>query len=184
MKIKKIARVSGAIALVCTLAFGGYLFKVSASPASGVTRTLIGRGTYDRFMVNTSENQTLNPTDPTVKPFQYIAMAQALGKTEPAIDVEVDTHYYNPLASTGWHKHPGPVYITVTSGQLTFYEYADPTCSPKVYSKGQGFVDFGSGHIGINHDLNNPASDVTVAITSVGGVFRTELSAPGPYCGF
>jgi hypothetical protein len=184
MKIKRIARISGTTALVCTLAFGGYLVKVWASPASGVTRTLIGRGTYDRFMVNTSENQTLNPTDPTVKPFQYIAMAQALGKTEPAIDVEVDTHYYNPSASTGWHKHPGPVYITVTSGQLTFYEYDDPTCSPKVYSKGQGFVDYGSGHIGINQDRNNPASDVTVAITSVGGVFRSELPAPGPYCGF
>jgi len=53
-----------------------------------------------------------------------------------------------------------------------------------VYSKGQGFVDYGSGHIGINRDQNNPASDVTVAITSVGGVFRTELPAPGPYCGF
>jgi hypothetical protein len=76
------------------------------------------------------------------------------------------------------------VYITVTSGQLTFYEVDDPTCSPKVYSKGQGFVDYGSGHIGINQDHNNPASDVTVAITSVGGVFRTELPAPGPYCGF
>src|SRR5262249_225631 len=121
MKIKRMARISGAIALVCTLGFGGYVVKVWAAPASGVNPPLIGRGTYDRFMVNTSENQTLNPTDPTVKPFQYIAMAQALGKTEPAIDVEVDTHYYNPSASTGWHKHPGPVYITVTSGQLTFY---------------------------------------------------------------
>src|ERR1700758_4165864 len=30
--------------------------------------------------------------------------------------------------------------------------------------------DFGSGHIGINHDPANSASDVTVAITSVGGV--------------
>jgi len=184
MKTKRIARISGTIALVCAFTFGGYMIKVWASPASGVTRTLIGRGTYDRFMVNTAENQTLNPTDPTVKPFQYMAMAHALVTTEPAIDVEVDTHYYNPLGSTGWHKHPGPVYITVTLGQLTFYEHDDPTCSPKVYSKGQGFVDYGNGHIGINQDPNNPASDVTVAITSVGGVFRTELPAPGPFCGF
>lgn len=185
MKMKRIARVSGAIAFVCALAFSGYLVKVWASPASGVTRMLIGRGTYGSFLVNTNTNQTLNSPDPTQpKPFQYIAKAQSLDKTEPAIDVEVDTHYYNPLASTGWHKHPGPVYITVTSGQLTFFEYDDPTCSPKVYSKGQGFVDYGSGHIGINQDPNTPASDVTVAITSVGGVFRTELPAPGPYCGF
>jgi hypothetical protein len=184
MKMKRIARVSGAIAFVCALAFGGYVLKMWANPAIGVHRTLIGRGTYDRFMVNTDQNQTLNPPDPTVKPFQYIAKAQALDKTDPAIDVEVDTHLYDPLGSTGWHKHPGPVYITVTSGQLTFYEFDDPTCSPHVYSKGQGFVDFGSGHIGINQDPISSASDVTVAITSVGGVFRTELPAGNPNCSF
>ena len=136
---------------------------------SSVDTIVIGRGTYDRFMVNTDVNQS---------GFQYIA------KGQPAIDMEVDTHYYNPLASTGWHKHPGPVYITVTSGQLTFYEFDDPTCSPHVYNKGQGFVDFGSGHIGINQDPINSASDVTVAITSVGGVFRAELPAGNPNCSF
>lgn len=171
------------IGFLCVLAIGTYAIMAWASPASGVTRTLIGRGTYNAFMVNTSQNQALNP-DSTAKPFQYIAKGQSLDKSDPAIDVEVDTHVYNPLANTGWHKHPGPVYITVTSGTLTFYEYDDPTCSPKVYTKGQGFVDYGSGHIGVNQDATTPASDVTVAITSVGGVFRTELSAPGPYCPF
>jgi len=53
-----------------------------------------------------------------------------------------------------------------------------------VYSAGQGFVDYGSGHIGINQDTANSASDVTVAITSVGGVFRTELPAGNPNCAF
>ena len=157
------------VAVLCIFAIGGYVLKVSATPANGVIRTLIGRGTYDRFMVNTDQNQA---------GFQYIAKAQ------PAIDMEVDTHYYNPLGSTGWHKHPGPVYITVTSGQLTFYEVDDPTCSPKVYSKGQGFVDYGSGHIGINRDQNNPASDVTVAVTYVAGPFRTELPSGNPNCSF
>lgn len=175
---------AASIAVLCVVAIGGHVLKLWATPPSGVTRTFIGRGTYDRFMVNTGQHQTLNPADPTVKPFQYIAKAQALDKTDPAIDVEVDTHLYDPLGSTGWHKHPGPVYITVTSGQLTFYEFDDPTCSPHVYSKGQGFVDFGGGHIGINQDPINSASDVTVAITSVGGVFRTELPAGNPNCSF
>ena len=157
------------VAVLCIFAIGGYVLKVSATPANGVIRTLIGRGTYDRFMVNTDQNQA---------GFQYIAKAQ------PAIDMEVDTHYYNPLGSTGWHKHPGPVYITVTSGQLTFYEFDDPTCSPHMYSKGQGFVDYGSGHIGINQDPGNPASDVTVAVTYVAGPFRTELPAGNPNCSF
>jgi hypothetical protein len=173
-----------AVGVLCVLTVSTYAIVTRASSATGVTRTLIGRGTFDSFMVNTARDQTLNPADPAQKPFEYIAMGRSLGNSEPAIDAEVDTHDYRPLASTGWHKHPGPVYITVTSGQLTFYEYDDPTCSPKVYSKGQGFVDYGRGHIGINQDPNNPASDVTVAITSVGGSFRTELSAPGPYCSF
>jgi len=180
----KVSRTAATAAVLCVFAIGGYVLKMWATPAIGVHRTLIGRGTYDGFMVNTAQNQTLNPTNPTVKPFQYIAKAQALDKTDPAIDVEVDTHLYDPLGSTGWHKHPGPVYITVTSGQLTFYEFDDPTCSPHVYNKGQGFVDFGSGHIGINQDPINSASDVTVAITSVGGVFRAELPAGNPNCSF
>ena len=174
----KVLKTAATAVVLCVFAIRGYVLKVWANPAIGVHRTLIGRGTYDGFMVNTDQNQTLNPRDPTVKPFQYIAKAQ------PAIDVEVDTHLYDPLGSTGWHKHPGPVYITVTSGQLTFYEFDDPTCSPHVYSQGQGFVDYGSGHIGMNQDSSNPASDVTVAITSVGGVFRSELPAGNPNCSF
>ena len=181
----KVLKTAATGVVLCALAMGGHLVRVWADPAVNVHRTLIGRGTYNRFMVNTDQNQTLNPPDATVKPFQYIAKAQALDKTDPAIDVEVDTHLYDPLGSTGWHKHPGPVYITVTSGQLTFYEFDDPTCSPHVYSKGQGFVDYGSGHIGINRDPMNLASDVTVAITSVGGAFRTELPAnANPNCNF
>lgn len=172
-------------AVLCVVAVGGYVLKSWANLPTGVQRTLIGRGTYNGFIVNTNQSQSLNPSDPTVKPFQYMAKAQALDKTDPAIDVEVDTHLYAVSGSTGWHKHPGPVYITVTSGQLTFYEFDDPTCSPHVYSAGQGFVDFGSGHIGINKDPNNLASDVTVAITSVGGAFRIELPETGnPNCHF
>lgn len=165
----KALKTTAAIVVLSVSSIGGYVIRLSATLAAGVHRTLIGRGTYDRFMVNTDTNQA---------PFQYIAKAQ------PAIDMEVDTHSYDPMGSTGWHKHPGPVYITVTSGQLTFYEFDDPTCSPHVYKAGQGFVDFGNGHIGINEDPNIPASDVTVAVTYVGGPFRTELPAGNPNCRF
>lgn len=165
----KALKTTAAILVLSVFSIGGYVTKLSATLATGVHRTLIGRGTYDRFMVNTDRSQA---------PFQYIAKAQ------PAIDMEVDTHNYDPLGSTGWHKHPGPVYITVTSGQITFYEFDDPACTPRVYKAGQGFVDYGSGHIGINQDPSVPASDVTVAVTSVGGAFRIELPAGNPSCSF
>jgi hypothetical protein len=78
---------------------------------------------------------------------------------------------------------PGPVVITVTQGQLTYYEYDDPACTPHVVSAGHGFVDDGRGHI-VRNESGQTAQDVSVIIAPVGGAFRGDLDAPGPYCGF
>ena len=69
------------------------------------------------------------------------------------------------------------------AGQVTFYEYDDPTCTPHVVAAGEGYVDTGRGHIGRN-ETGQPAQDVSVIIASVGGTFRGELDAPSPYCDF
>jgi hypothetical protein len=71
----------------------------------------------------------------------------------------------------------------VLQGQLTFYEADDPTCTPKVVSTGQGYVDTGHGHIGRN-ETGQPAKDVTVFLAAVNLPFRGELPASNPYCGF
>ena len=95
----------------------------------------------------------------------------------------VRTHAYDPGGSTGWHTHPGPVFITVLEGSVTFYEADDPTCTPKVVYAGEGYVDTGRGHYGRN-ETGAPAKDVTVILAPVGQPFRGELPAPSPYCGF
>jgi hypothetical protein len=140
----------------------------SASPPVGVTPTLIGRGTYEPFTVS---------ADKHAYPIDLRARAK-----EP-VDIVVRTHDYAVDSTTGWHAHPGPVFITVLQGQVTFYEYDDPTCTPRVVSAGQGYVDTGRGHIGRN-ESGQPAKDVTVIFAPVGQPFRSELAAPGPYCGF
>ena len=155
----------GAMILVALAAF---VAVTKANPPTGVTPTLLARGTYQPFNVRSDPQGSIDDF-----------RAHSTGP----IDVVVQRHDYLPGANTGWHQHPGPIFITVTSGTLTFYEYNDPTCTPHVYSQGQGFVDTGDGHIGFNR-TNQPASDVAVAIAPVGGAFRTELSAPNPYCGF
>ena len=163
--MKKRVTLLGAMILVALAAF---VAVTKANPASGVTPTLLARGTYDGFNVRSD-------------PHGSIADFRA-HSTDP-VDIVVQRHDYAPGANTGWHQHPGPIFITVTQGTLTFYEYNDPTCTPHVYSQGQGFVDTGDGHIGFNR-TGQPAADVAVAIAPVGGAFRTELSAPNPYCGF
>ena len=142
------------------------------SPASGVTPTWLARGAYEPFKVK-AEDQSLG--------FQV--------KARNPIDVVVRQHDYLPQSSTGWHTHPGPVFITVTKGTLTFYEHDDPTCTPHVVSAGEiypevgGYVDTGHRHIGRN-ETDEPAQDVTVIVAPPGEAVRGELDAPNPYCGF
>ena len=138
-----------------------------ASTPSGSTPTLLARGTYDAFKVMSFPD------------------GGGLFKAEAKkpIDVVVRRHDYAIGGSTGWHGHPYPVFITVTEGTLTFYEYDDPTCTGIEVSAGHGYVDSGHGHIARN-ESGAPAVDVSVIMAPVGGAFRTELAAPGPYCSF
>ncbi len=138
-----------------------------ASPAVGVTPTLLARGTYDMFKVKTPPH---SPVD-----FQ--------AKSKVPVDVIVRQHDYLAGSSTGWHTHPGPAFITVVQGEVTFYEYDDPTCTPKVVRAGEGYLDTGHGHIGRN-ESGEPARDITVILAPVAGSFRDELPAPGPFCPF
>ena len=153
-------------AFLLVLVFGGGVATTSAEPPVGVTPTLIGRATYHPFNVK-GESRDL----------EFAAEARR------QVDIVVRTHDYAPGSSTGWHTHPGPVFITVLEGTLTFYEFDDPACTPKVVSKGEGYVDTGRGHIARN-ESGAPAKDVTVIIAPVGLPFRGELSAPAPHCKF
>jgi hypothetical protein len=138
-----------------------------ASPPSGVTATIVARGKYEAFKLSSGQK---TPVD-----FE--------AKAETPIDIVVRQHDYAPGATTGWHNHPGPVFITVTKGQLTFYESDDASCRPHVVSAGQGYEDTGRGHIGRN-ETDQPAQDVSVIVAPVGGAFRGELPAPSPNCKF
>ena len=148
------------------LAGGGVLVTWASAPV-GVVPTLLARGTYSAFNVKADNDF-----------FKYRA------KGWPELDMVVRMHDYAPGGSTGWHTHPGPVFITGVEGQLTFYEADDPTCTGRTLHAGEGYVDTGRGHIAINQDLANTAKDVSVILAPVGLPFRGELDAPQPQCGF
>jgi quercetin dioxygenase-like cupin family protein len=156
-----------AAAAVALVSLGAFVAVTKASPPSGVTPTLLARGTYDAF------HATSDPKGPV----GFKARAKA------PLDFVVRKHDYNPGSTTGWHTHAGPVFVTVTQGTLTFYEYGDRKCTPHVVSAGEGYVDHGRGHIARN-ETDQPAQDVSVIIAPVAGAFRGELDAPGPYCDF
>jgi len=94
-------------------------------------------------------------------------------------DVYVVQNTFPPGAHSGWHTHPGPSLITVTSGALTVYEASDPTCTPIIYTAGQSFTDIGCGDI---HLIRNEGSvnavTVVVQIVPAGAPRRIDEPAP------
>jgi quercetin dioxygenase-like cupin family protein len=138
----------------------------AASPPSGVTPTLIARGTYPEFKVKSARQGEVD--------------FQAISRT--AMDVVVRRHAYAPGGYTGWHSHPGPVLITVTKGELTFYEYDDGECKKLVLRAGQtfqpGYVDSGLGHF-VRNESGQDAEDVSVIMAPTEQrPFRGELDPP------
>lgn len=154
-------------AATALLALVAFVAITTASPPVGVTPTLLARGTYGDFSVRSAPGSPVN--------FK--------AKAKRPIDIVVRKHDYAVGGYTGWHGHPGPVFITVTQGTLTYYEHDDPTCTPTLVTAGHGFVDNGHGHM-VRNESGQPAQDISVIIAPVGGAFRTELPAPNPYCGF
>jgi quercetin dioxygenase-like cupin family protein len=146
-----------------------FVGTTAAEPATGVVPTVLSRGTFPAFNVR---------SDPLGPVADFRAHS-----TQP-VDVLVRQHDYPVGAKTGWHSHPAPVFITVTQGTLTFYEYGDKTCTPHVLTAGQGYVDTGAGHE-VRNESGQPAQEVAVIFLPVGApTFRTNLPAPNPNCGF
>jgi hypothetical protein len=172
--VKKAIVKKAAVILPLVAGIGAGVATWASSPVS-VTPTLLARGSYDPFKVK-AEDKSLgvdfkahDPVDIVVRRHDYAATTGELTTT------------------TGWHTHPGPVFITVVEGSLTFYEYDDPSCTPHVLTATDtykpGYVDTGHGHM-VRNETSQPAQDVTVILAPPGQGFRGELSAPNPYCGF
>jgi Uncharacterized conserved protein, contains double-stranded beta-helix domain len=95
------------------------------------------------------------------------------------LDVAVQTIVFPAGSSSGWHMHPGPVFIMVTQGQMTFYEADDPTCTPVVRSAGQGYLDSGDhGHIARN-ETQLESRNVVTYLAPPGAALRIDMPAPG-----
>ena len=157
-----------AVFAVVLVTFAALVGVTAASPPSGVTPTLLARGLYADFKVKSIPE---SPVD-----FQV--------KAKTPVDVVVRKHDYAVGSHTGWHNHPGPVFITVTQGTLTYYLYDDPTCTPHRVSAPNGFVDDARGHM-VRNESGVPAQDMSVIIAPTAPApFRGELDAPNPNCGF
>lgn len=102
-----------------------------ATPSSGITQVLVATGVFEPFNVKRTRDNWESEL-----------------KTEGILtNISYQSSTAIPGATTGWHSHPGPVFITVTAGAVTVYNAEDPTCTPRVFTAGQGLVEPKTVHI-------------------------------------
>jgi hypothetical protein len=135
--------------------------------SSGSQSTLLGRATFG------------DPSDETFKVKRISGDWHAEVKAKPNLDIAVQRIVFQPGGQSGWHRHPGPVFIEVVSGTMTFYESDDPTCAPIVRSAGQGYLDAGEhAHIARN-ESGAPAENIVVYMAPPGAALRIDAPDPG-----
>ncbi|MGH7605131.1 MAG: hypothetical protein ACRENK_14200 [Gemmatimonadaceae bacterium] len=138
---------------------------------TGSASTALGRATFS------------DPHDRTLKVSRKTGDWSVDIKAKPAVDMSVQTIVFQPNGQSGWHSHPGPVFIIVKSGPMTFYQADDPTCTPIVVNSGGGFLDLGEHpHIARN-ESSKPDTNTVVYFTPVGSALKIDQPAPGtPGC--
>ena len=130
--------------------------------SSGSVSTLIGRAHF---------NVPLN-VQRTTGAWNFSAQGRPL-------DVAVQTIVFQPGGQSGWHSHPGPVFILVVEGTMTFYEGDDPNCRPIVRTAGHGYLDTGDHpHIARN-ESQLPATNVVTYMVPPLAALRIDAPAPG-----
>jgi hypothetical protein len=141
--------------------------KPEFTMSSGSQSTLLGRATFG------------DPGEETFKVKRITGDWHVEVKAKSTLDLAVQRIVFQPGGQSGWHAHPGPVFIQVVSGTMTFYESDDPDCRPIVRSAGQGYLDVGDhAHIARN-ETETVAENLVTYFAPPGAVLRIDADAPG-----
>jgi hypothetical protein len=141
--------------------------KPEFTPSSGGTSALLGRATF-----GDPDGQIFNVKRMTGDWHMDI-------KAKPAFDLAVQDIVFQPGGQSGWHTHPGPVFIQVVRGTMTFYMSDDPTCTPIVKHAGEGILDLGEhAHIARN-ESGAVAENLVTYFAPPGATLRIDADLPG-----
>jgi quercetin dioxygenase-like cupin family protein len=102
-------------------------------------------------------------------------------QTKDGLDIVTQQIVIAPGGTTGWHSHPGPVLVTVKSGELTLVYADDATCQGRTYRAGESFVDRGDEHVhtALNRGSVNAELWATYFVPGAPGA-PARLDAPDP----
>jgi quercetin dioxygenase-like cupin family protein len=116
----------------------------------------------------------------TMQPYRVSSHDFKIVQKKPE-DVVMRELTISPGGNSGWHTHPGPVFVLVTQGSVVNYHAKERTCKGTKIVAGQGFVETpGDTHMVRNEDPSTTAVlFVTFLDVPVGGAFRIDEPKPG-----
>jgi quercetin dioxygenase-like cupin family protein len=134
-----------------------------ATPPSGVTQQVLGRGQLAEVHAKASATP------------DWWAKIETKGGS----DLITALVTIQPGGTLGWHSHPGFDIATVVSGTATYYEANDPTCTPRVVTAGQvRFNLAGDVHI-LRNEGTVPLVLVANLLVPHGAAPRIDQPDPG-----
>ena len=152
---------------VCGLAMAA-IGPAAATPSSGFTPSGLSNGNFGVLNENTAGDKT--------DKWGYHL------KTLADTDIGVDRLTLDAGGHSGWHAHPGPVFVTVIQGSVRWYDGTDPLCGSKTYTQGQSFIEQPyKVHYAANASASVGAQYVAVTVKPagfVGPAFRIDQAKP------
>ncbi len=146
-----------------------------ATPGSGTSSTLVGpSATFEPFKIVRGFNDLRKPmllqeTDSgaTLETMSSEEREEVDGwpleiVARQGLNVATQTITFQPGGQSGWHTHPGPVFISVKEGTMTFY---DENCIATVRMAGEGFLDTGADPHLARNETGSPATNVVTYFT-------------------
>lgn len=145
--ISAVAGIATAVAVTAAL----------ATPALGtLTATLFARGTLTSPVRANADGVVLRTGNHT--------------------DHAVQTITFGPNSSSGWHRHPGVVLVTVKSGTAVHY---DSNCNPETIAAGQTFWESGAHATLLRNETSHDMVVYVSYILPTGAPLRIDMPNPG-----
>lgn len=131
-----------------------------ATPGSGFTPLALSKGLFGELDVNADKT---NHWD-------------LLLRTKDATDIGVDRLSVAPGGQSGWHRHAGPTFVTVTKGPISWVDSTDRIL--RTYHEGDGFVE-PANHVHLVRNLtDSPAEFIAIQMRPQGAAGRIDAPAP------
>jgi len=138
----------------------------AVAPLSGTVSTLLGRSTFSPSTQAFTVKRTSGSWNIEIG-------------AKPGLDLAVQSIDFPAGSESGWHRHPGPVFIQVVQGTITFYEADDQGgCYTVIRSAGEGYLDAGDHAHQARNETSAPAQNIVTYFAPPGAALRINRPKP------